>query len=140
VVITIDGAPVDSVDVFSNAVQLRSPEQRISLAVAHLDGSITTATTNVVQDASFDPPRSVIGVALANRPAGALVRDVPVGQPAANAGVVAGDVVTAIDGQLIQDGQSLVDAVGARQPGQVIRISLMHVNGDSGETSLALAG
>ena len=54
--------------------------------------------------------------------AGAVVRTVVEDGPAAAAGLQAGDVITAIDGEAVDGPQALVDAVSARQPGDVVTL------------------
>ena len=53
--------------------------------------------------------------------AGALVTDVPEG-PAADAGMLAGDVITSFDGQDVSDTRSLVRTVGNTEVGKTVRV------------------
>ncbi len=55
---------------------------------------------------------------------GAVVRSVVAGSPAAAAGLQVGDLITAIDGETVDGPQALVDAVGARQPGDVATLTV----------------
>ena len=56
--------------------------------------------------------------------AGAVVRTVVEDGPAAAAGLEPGDVITAIDGEAVDGPQALVDAVSARQPGDVVTLTV----------------
>lgn len=56
--------------------------------------------------------------------AGAVVRSVAADSPAADAGLQVGDLLTAIDGEAVDSPQALVDAVGARQPGDVVTLTV----------------
>lgn len=56
--------------------------------------------------------------------AGAVVRTVAGDSPAADAGLEPGDLITAIDGEVVDGPQALVEAVSARQPGDVITLTV----------------
>ncbi|MCW3047050.1 MAG: hypothetical protein JWO74_1334 [Solirubrobacterales bacterium] len=55
---------------------------------------------------------------------GALVASVTAGSPAASAGVNAGDVVTAFDGQKISGSSDLVAAIAAKAPGDKVDLTI----------------
>ena len=55
---------------------------------------------------------------------GALVAEPQADSPAAKAGVVAGDVITAIDGAAIKDSRDLARKVGAMAPGSRVKMTL----------------
>jgi putative serine protease PepD len=56
--------------------------------------------------------------------AGAQVRAVTAGSPAASAGLQAGDVITAIDGTTIAGPDAVADAIADRQPGDRVIVKL----------------
>ena len=60
-----------------------------------------------------------------DRPVGALVTDVVEGGPAAQAGLKRGDVITAIDGQPIEDGQAVGFRLGARPLGGAAALGVL---------------
>ena len=64
--------------------------------------------------------------------AGAAVQQVQSGSPAAKAGLAAGDVITAVDGQSVADSASLTAAVSGRSPGD--RVTLTYTRNGSTET------
>jgi serine protease Do len=56
-----------------------------------------------------------------DKAAGALVTDVPPG-PAADAGMLAGDVITSFDGKEVEDTRGLVRQVGNTEVGKTVRV------------------
>jgi serine protease Do len=56
---------------------------------------------------------------------GVLISTVTPGMPAAKAGLKPQDVITAIDGQPIKDGDDLVDKVAPRHPGSTARVTYL---------------
>jgi serine protease DegQ len=56
---------------------------------------------------------------------GAVVSRVEAGSAAEHAGIRAGDVITAVDGTSIHDGAELRNAIGLKQPGDVLKIDLV---------------
>lgn len=61
---------------------------------------------------------------------GAVVQTVVEQGPAAKAGLQAGDLITAIDGEAVDSPQALVDAIASRQPGDTVTLTVTR----SGET------
>ncbi|WP_300547766.1 Do family serine endopeptidase [Roseovarius sp.] len=70
-----------------------------------------------IQDVTEDVAEA-IGL---EKPAGALVTDVPEG-PAAEGGMLAGDVITSFDGKEVADTRGLVRQVGNTQVGKTVRV------------------
>ena len=73
--------------------------------------------------------RGWLGVELAKRAAtepGVLVRDVVRGSPAASAGVVAGDVISSVDGENVTKPEDVSRLVAVRGAGQRLRLGLIH--------------
>ena len=56
---------------------------------------------------------------------GAVVLDVTVGSAAEVAGLRAGDVITAIDGDTVETPENVGDAIAARDPGDTIRLTIV---------------
>ncbi len=71
---------------------------------------------------------------------GALVVGVVSGTPAAAAGIVQGDVITAIDGRRITSSASLGPAIRAHAPGQTIRVTWVGSGGTHTATVRLAAG
>jgi putative serine protease PepD len=68
---------------------------------------------------------------------GALIKSVTAGSGAANAGLKAGDLVTELDGQRIDDATALVAAVRSHAPGQQVKVTYAR-GGSSHTTTLTL--
>ncbi len=56
---------------------------------------------------------------------GVLVQEITPGGPAEKAGLKAGDIITAIDGRSIKDGDDLVNEIASRRPGSNIRLGYL---------------
>jgi len=54
---------------------------------------------------------------------GALVASVTEGSPAERGGIVAGDLITKIDGQKVRDSGHLVSMIAVKQPGEAIKVT-----------------
>jgi serine protease Do len=57
---------------------------------------------------------------------GALVAEPQDGSPAKKAGIEAGDVITAVDGQEIKDARDLAKKIGALAPKSSVKLSVLH--------------
>jgi serine protease Do len=57
---------------------------------------------------------------------GALVADPQKGGPAATAGVEAGDVITAVNGQSVKDARELARIIGGFAPGSTVKLDVLH--------------
>ena len=53
---------------------------------------------------------------------GVLVQQIQPGGPAEKAGIMVGDIITAVDGRAIKDGNDLVSEITSRRPGSAIRL------------------
>ena len=68
---------------------------------------------------------------------GVLVQEVQPGGPADKAGLKPGDIITAIDGRAIKDGNDLVDEIASRRPGSTARLGYMR-DGKPGDTTVTI--
>jgi serine protease Do len=68
---------------------------------------------------------------------GAIVDEPQVDSPAAKAGIMAGDVITTLDGTTVTDSRMLARKIGAMAPGTSIRLGVLH-NGNQRTVTLAL--
>jgi serine protease Do len=68
---------------------------------------------------------------------GALVADPQKDGPAAKAGVEAGDVITAVNGQSVKDSRELARIIGGFTPGSVAKLDVLH-NGKSKVVTMTL--
>lgn len=88
---------------------------------------------------SFQPGvSSAVGRVYGFSKGGVLVSTVTPGGPAEKAGIVPQDIVTAIDGQPIKDGDDLVSKVAPRHPGTTARLTVLH-NGASKDVTVTIA-
>ena len=71
------------------------------------------------------------------KPEGALVVEPQAGSPAAKAGIVAGDVVTAVNGEAIKDARTLARKIGAMAPGATAKVTVWR-KGEEKTMSLTL--
>ncbi|HEY7298677.1 MAG TPA: Do family serine endopeptidase [Xanthobacteraceae bacterium] len=69
---------------------------------------------------------------------GALVTEPQAGSPAAKAGILSGDVITAVNGQSVKDAHDLARQIGAMAPGATVKLSVWR-KGEAKNFSLALA-
>jgi S1-C subfamily serine protease len=79
-----------------------------------------------------------LGVQVTTGRGGALVRGVEPGSPAAKAGLRRGDVIVSLAGKKIDGSDALVQAVGAREPGQTI--SVVYLRGGARHTAQVQLG
>jgi serine protease Do len=61
-----------------------------------------------------------------DRPRGALVEEVESGTPAANAGIKAGDVILAVDGQDVPRSEELPRMIARHAPGSHVKLTVLH--------------
>jgi len=70
-------------------------------------------------------------------PEGAIVDEPQAGSPAAKAGIVAGDVITAVDGKTVKDSRNLARMIAAFAPGTSVKLDVLH-NGASKSVTVML--
>jgi serine protease Do len=68
---------------------------------------------------------------------GAIVDEPQAGSPAAKAGIIAGDVITAVDGSEIKDSRALARKIASMAPGTAVKLAITH-NGNEKTVSLTL--
>jgi serine protease Do len=68
---------------------------------------------------------------------GALVSEPQNDSPAAKAGILAGDVITTLDGAAVKDSRTLVRKIGVMAPGTSVKLGVMH-NGSERTVTLTL--
>lgn len=69
---------------------------------------------------------------------GIIIREVVEDGPAANAGIIEGDVITAIDGEKVSARDSLVDAVRERTPGDELTLTVSRRDDEAEWTELTI--
>ena len=83
-----------------------------------------TAAQEQTPDANTGPWLGVLARP-SDEPAGLAVRHVVPESPAADAGIERGDVITAIDGEVVTDFEALRDAVKAKAAGDTVTLSMI---------------
>jgi len=68
---------------------------------------------------------------------GVLVQEVQPGGPADKAGLKPGDIVTALDGRPIKDGDDLVNEIASRRPGSTVRLGFLR-DGKQQDTTVTI--
>jgi serine protease Do len=68
---------------------------------------------------------------------GAIVDEPEAGSPAAKAGIVAGDIITAVDGKNIKNSHDLARRIASIAPGSSVTLAVLH-NGESKTVSITL--
>ena len=72
-------------------------------------------------------------------PSGAAVAGVLDGGPAAQAGIVAGDVITSVDGHAVSSAESLTTVMLGEHPGNTVPVQYVDANGQSHTVQIKLA-
>jgi serine protease Do len=101
------------------------PAETVKTVVAELKdkGVVTRGWIGVqIQPVTTDIAES-LGLKKAE---GALVAEPQSGSPAAKAGIAAGDVITAVNGQEIKDARDLARRIGAMPPGTSVSLAVLH--------------
>ncbi len=61
---------------------------------------------------------------------GALVAEPQANGPAAKAGIESGDVITAVNGELVKDARELARTIGGLSPGNAVKLNVLHKGQD----------
>jgi membrane-associated protease RseP (regulator of RpoE activity) len=100
--------------------------------------SLRRAVATLAGDTSSSP--AWVGVQLNADPKGSLtINYVDPNGPAAEAGVVAGDTIVAIDATAMSSSQSLYDTLGTHRPDDQIALTVQHVDGSQATLDIVLA-
>ncbi len=70
--------------------------------------------------------------------AGALVEQAPQGEPASQAGIRQGDIITAVDGREVENTGDLLSALRRYQPGDTVEITLVRNGGNETTVNVTL--
>jgi serine protease Do len=112
------------------------PADTVKTVVAQLKdkGAVTRGWIGV----QIQPVTAEIADSLGLKTAeGALVAEPQPDSPAAKAGIVSGDVVTAVDGKPVKDAHDLARRIGAMAPGATVKLAVLH-DGEAKTVSLTL--
>jgi S1-C subfamily serine protease len=95
------------------------------------DGVSCTASSGPGSQGGSSSPSS-------GAPAGAYICDVYPNTPAATAGLIQGDVITAVNGTSISSASGLTTYLAAKHPGDKLTVTFIDANGNSQTTSVTL--
>jgi serine protease Do len=112
------------------------PADTVKTVVAQLKdkGAVTRGWIGV----QIQPVTAEIADSLGLKTAeGALVAEPQPDSPAAKAGIFAGDVVTAVDGEPVKDAHDLARRIGAMAPGATVKLAVLR-KGEAKTVSLTL--
>ena len=82
--------------------------------------------------------RAYLGISIGDTGNGVYVGSVSAGSPAAKAGIKAGDVITAVDGQATPTTDELGTVLALHRPGQTVKVKLTRQSGGSTTVSVTL--
>jgi putative serine protease PepD len=68
--------------------------------------------------------RPFIGVTTAEHPDGAEIQSITAGSPAADAGLVAGEVITSVAGRPVDSPDDVAAAISAHEPGDTVEVEV----------------
>jgi serine protease Do len=103
-----------------------------------LDSSPVGVGVVSVDAREIAPQRGVLGIYLDDHPNGPIVTDVFDGSGAAEAGLTAGDIITAVDGVTVPTRSALLDRIAQFRPGDSLRLVIRR--GEKQERLLATLG
>jgi serine protease Do len=112
------------------------PSDTVKTVIAQLKdhGSVTRGWIGVqIQPVTQDIADS-LGLKKAE---GALVAEPQANSPAAKAGIVAGDVITSVNGEQVKDARDLAKKIGSLAPKATVKLAVLH-NGSEKTLSLTL--
>jgi serine protease Do len=92
------------------------------LAAVHLEFGLASTIQAVTADIADS-----LGLKKAE---GAIVDEPQVDSPAAKAGIMAGDVITTLDGTTVKDSRMLARKIGAMAPGTPVKLGVLHKGGE----------
>lgn len=135
VITAVDGTEV-SADTLAATVQGYAVGDTVTLSVTRGDETLELAatlaerpTTPPAPSIQITPrlaqPRAFLGVALEQSADGVAIAEVVADSPAAEAGLQAGDVIAAVNGEAVRRPADVVDAVRAAQPGDTLALTIV---------------
>lgn len=132
VILTAGGQPVAGAAALAEAVRARAPGEKLTLAVARGDTAHQLTATLAAPSRPLAPaggagrggPRVILGVQVEPVDEGLKLTSVTAGRPAEKAGLKAGDVLTAIDGESLA-GATAMRGVAERKAGDVIKLTVL---------------
>lgn len=161
VILSVDGKELSVDHSLAEVIQAKQPGDRISLEVkrsseaenlaievtlaenpdaagqAYLGVSYRTAMMGSGSIMPFDEDEMPFwGIPFGHEllSEGALVTSIVPGSPAEQAGLSAGDVITAVDGELVDSAEALVEKIKTYQPGEPVELAVARIGQDGSRT------
>ncbi len=146
ILLQVDGEPVDDLAELMRVLGEHEPGDAVNLTVMHGDDERTVEATLGDHDGraylgivpccgSFGPGREVFVRAMEP---GALITSVEPDGPADQAGLEAGDVITAIDETELDGEADLADVIAAYEPGDAVTLEVKQPGEESHEVAIEL--
>lgn len=128
VIVKLDGEAVVQLDVFREAVQARSPGDKMQVALERAGKPLATVVMLAAVSRPMLPPaeRPYLGIEfkpVADGDEGAVVERVAPGTPAAAAGLKPGDVVLKVDNAPLEQ-TAVADFLSTKRPGDTVQLTL----------------
>lgn len=105
-----------------NSAGIPSTQNANSIGFAIPSTTVISTVNQLLQDGT--PHHAFLGIATSDSENGVVVQTVSAGSGAEAAGLQQGDVITAVDGQAIQQTTDLVGALRSKAPGDTIAITV----------------
>lgn len=106
-----------------------STSGNVGIGFAVPSATVERIANELIADGHASHP--YLGVSLADSDGGARVTQVATGSPAADAGVNAGDVITAIDGRAVSSADDVVTRLAAMSPGDSVSLTVTRNGGST---------
>ena len=105
-----------------NSAGIPSTQNANSIGFAIPSTTVISTVTQLLQDGT--PHHAFLGIATSDGDNGVVVQSVTAGSGAATAGLQQGDIITAVDGQPVEQTADLVGALRSKAPGDTIVITV----------------
>jgi putative serine protease PepD len=138
------GALVDLSGQIVGIPTLEATDPQIGGAASGIGFAISSNRAKLVADQLIstgkvtNSGRAYMGIQLRDGTNGPVIMAVTAGGPAGKSGIGVGDTVVSIDGTLTPDSQTLIEAVAAHHPGDVVQLKVQHQDGTSATYSVTL--
>lgn len=144
IITEIDGTAVESAEQVVESVRASSPGDIITVTVERdgetleIEATLGTRTPQPETRFRAEPEaQPFLGIRLEDSDAGAIIADVIADSPADDAGLMTGDVITAVDDTEITSAEEVIQVVQSAEPGDSITITVER-DGETLEIEAAL--
>ena len=137
--VNLDGEVVGIPTLAATDPQLGSAAPGIGFAISSNRAKVI-ADQLIASGKVTDSGRAYLGVTVqdAATTSGAVVVSVVSGGPADKAGLVSGDIITALDDRDVPDSSTLIEDTAALHPGDVVKLAVTHQDGTKATISVTL--